>query len=211
MRFSDVVDALSNESHFPIKPDRLASIIQPHTELERIVFIGIKVDPEILRGKFVRIRYENVAVSNSIPRPYSIPDNKLVAKIYYSILQDESWQRLAVNKELLHIIDPDHVRTCTAADARALVAHLRLPLELMLTTSGNGFNEQAFIDFVSDFRAIIAMVPSSLRTLICEKYNQKKITEQEISDLVGVPLRYVPAILSDRWERLTQLWMTLPY
>ena len=178
MHFSDVINELGNTTQFPIKPEKIAEIIKRGTDISLFVFIGVEADTNILRGKFARIRFEEIE-DGPIPRPYAIPANKLIAKIYYARNQPDDWVRLTINKELLHVLDPDYVRTCTQEDARALASHLRLPIAtLFAAKSSEQFNVQAFIDYISDFRAVVAMTPNSLRQLICDRYRAGKSTRQ---------------------------------
>ena len=205
MKFTDIIRAFENETVLPIKPQRIADLIRQNTELSNIVFIGVNLNTDFLRGKFVRVKYsENF--SPQIPPPYQTASGDLIAKIYYDQNQPADWIRLVINKELLHILDPDFVRTATAEEAGILGNRIRLPPELLLATEKEDTHISALIDYVTDFRAVVAMLPHPIRCLICEKYAQKKIDEQQISALTGIPIRYVSSILSDRWEVLRNLW-----
>ena len=204
---SDIIERLANETLLPILPQKIADLIMSDGTIERIVFVGVDLNMDILRGHFVRVIYEESARLGPIPRPYAIPENGLVIKVYYARNQDADYIRLVVIKELLHAVDPDFLRTATAQEATHLADKLRLPSEVILATEDEGFSIEACMDYISDFRAVVAMVPEPLRELICQKYSEGKIDEAEISVLTGVPIRYIVALLSDRWPRLRSLWL----
>lgn len=205
MRFRDIVAALKDDTQLPIVPDRLAQLIKSDGIVEQIVFVGVDLDTKILRGKFARVMYDRGSLG-SIPPPYAIPESGLVMKVYYARNQEPDEVRLVINKELLHSVDPDVVRIASREQAISLANKLRLPLELLLASDEED-SPAAILDCFSDLRAVAAMVPEPVRILVCEKHQAGKIDESEIADFLGIPRRYVSAVLSDRWERMLKFWL----
>lgn len=207
MKFKDVLDSLAKERQLPIKPDVLAHLIKTNTDIEQIVYIGVDVDAAILKGAFTRVRlsYNN---TGPIPPPYSIPDNNLVVKIYYNRNLSEEWQRLVVNKELLHILDPEIVRCSTPEQFSGMIDGLRLPRELMMANpAGDEDRVRATLDYISDFRAVVAMVPEHFREILLRKFREEKINEEHVASLAGLPTIYAPFIVSDQWDTIKQIWL----
>jgi hypothetical protein len=204
MNFRDVLAIIDREENLPIKPEFLVRILKAGGLVEEVVFIGVELDTEVLKGKFVRVHIDQNA-EGFLPRPYAIPENGDVVKVYYDRNMAADERRLVINKELLHIIDPQFVRTTTREKAAKLVHDLKLPRELMVQKV-NGDNLSAVIDYISDFRAVGAMVPLPVRTLICENYAAGKIDEGEISRFTGIPRRYVSLILVELWENMREMF-----
>jgi hypothetical protein len=209
MRFRDIIEALREDVMLPIAPERIAGIIRTGGTITQVVYVGVDMDVAILRGKFVRIHYEDAPHLGPVPPPYSIPDNGMVAKVYYERNQSPEEIRLVINKELLHAVDPDHVRTATPAQVTSLVNKLRLPLDMILALDKD-FNREAFVDFLTDLRAVAAMVPEKIRQLIVDKYAEGKIDEAEIATLTGIPQRYMSSLLSEHWPRMMSFWLRDP-
>ena len=79
MHFSDVINELGNTTQFPIKPEKIAEIIKRGTDISLFVFIGVEADTNILRGKFARIRFEEIE-DGPIPRPMPFQPTNLSQK-----------------------------------------------------------------------------------------------------------------------------------
>lgn len=74
---------------------------------DRIRFIGVEIDVNVLRG-FIH-QYIEKPLNGSALRPGACAD------IYYDRRQPIEWQRLVCCKELLHLMDPDSYKTNTPA------------------------------------------------------------------------------------------------
>ena len=208
MLFSTIVKLLEDENNLPIKPERIVKLLREGGAVEQVMFIGVNLNTSILRGNFVRVMFDETPIG-PIPNPYASSSVGLVAKVYYARNQPQDYIRLVVNKELLHIIDPIVVRTSNRDQIIALADRMRLPTELLVSTQ-NGSNVQALIDYLGDYRAVVAMVPQSIRDQICEKHAQNKIEEEQIAALTGLPLKYVPVILSEQWHVIRAPWTNMP-
>lgn len=199
---------LADEVFLPIVPEKIAKFIKREGVIEDVIFIGVDINTEILRGKFVRLVYDQGA-PGFLPPPYALPDSGLMIKVYYDRTQPKDYQRVVVNKELLHAIDPSIVKISTPQKVIDLANHIRLPIEV-ITSSIDGNNAGALVDYMADFRAIVAMVPENIRIHVCQRYAEEKISREQIADLFGIPLRYVGVVLSDVWPNMRNVWLNLP-
>lgn len=209
MRFFDLIKQLENETRLPIEPARIVKILREGGAIDQVQFIGVRLRTSILRGKFVRVVYDHGRLP-PINAPYSVPEEGLVAKIYYAINQEPEYIRLVINKELLHLTDPIEVHTSSREQIIRLADRLRLPTELLVAIREPSDSIEAIMDYLGDYRAVVAMVPQQVRDLICQKHAQKKLDEGEIAELVGIPLKYVSMLLSDQWGLFRSTWMKMP-
>lgn len=203
MNFAGVLKLLENYDNFPIVPKVIEDIVKKHTDIEEIVYIGVNVNAEILRGGYIRVLYENIEPDHLLA-PYAIADTGLKAKIYYSTNQDDCWIRLVINKELLHILDPDKLRLCTPEELTSLVNHLRVPREILFATVDSespDVRERALVDYLSDYRALAAMVPEHMRLALLDKYKAGKVNEDQISKFLGIPIDYASILMTDMWPK----------
>jgi hypothetical protein len=216
MRFRDVVERLADENSLPIANNKIADLLLEDGNVKKIAFVGVQLNTKILRGKAVQVAVNsNEEEENYLTRPYVLRDFSISLKVYYDVNQDQDYTRLVINKELLHMVDPDIVRSATPAEINSLVSRVRLPPSVMASIVGkskgshNNGDTAALIDCYSDVRAVVAMLPKRHRSLILEKHAQSKISEEEIAGLVGVPRKYVPVILSDYWPKIRGIWLSL--
>jgi hypothetical protein len=206
MKFKDVVRLLENKAELPIKPMDIARILVEGNIREEFIFVGVDIDPSILRGKIVQLETTQAGDGTFKP-PYVGNSCGLISKVYYSTRQDSDMMAFVVIKELLHVIDPPTARTDTPEKLSVLLKQIILPPEV-LGMSGEA-DPGAMVDMLAAYRAMVAMVPERHRVAILEKYNQQKLTLEEVSRLIGMPSHYTRVVLSDRWDYIRKLWLSL--
>lgn len=207
MNFAEILRELEEEVYLPIVPERIAKLVKKEGVVEDIIYIGVDINTDILRGSFVRLTYED-SVPGFMPPPYALPDSGLAIKIYYDRTQPQDYVDLVINKELLHALDPDMLRTASRERVIQLANHIRLPTEAIISTASSD-NAGAVADYISDFRAVVAMVPEAIRAYVCQRHSEGKISEEEIAELFGIPLRYVRVVLSDIWPDVRKVWVKI--
>ncbi len=137
MRFREVVEWLADEDCLPITNNKIASLLLESGHVKKITFIGVQLNTKILRGKAVQVAIDHEEERRAIPRPYETMEFSIKLKVYYDFSHDENYVRLVVNKELLHLTDPDIVRSATPSEINSLVSRIRLPPAIMAAITGN--------------------------------------------------------------------------
>jgi|GEM_PF-4385308 len=212
MRFSDVVRLLEQKRDLPIKPDDIKRIIVEGGIRDDIIYIGVDINAQVLRGKLVQILDERNP--SPIMGPYNLQTTGLISKVYYAVKQDDDIKGIATIKELLHIVDPASVTTSNPQQVTDLFSKLSLPAEvneMAKRSVQNGDYEHLHlaVDLYAEYRAVVAMVPERHRLLILEKYKERKLSIEEIARLTGLTPYYTRAVLSDVWPAIRASWLQI--
>lgn len=164
---------------------------------DRIQFVGVEIDVNVLRG-FLH-QYREKEIKGSALRPMACAD------IHYDKRQPIEWQRLVCCKELLHLMDPKDYRTNTPAHVKRQIERIALPPGMdNLRTDGM----RVWGDRLADLQAVALLFPLEARRVIVEKVDT--IGPENVARLVRLPEKYVRWVISPEWEELYPTILKLP-
>lgn len=118
----------------------------------------------------------------------------------------QEMQRLICAKELLHICDSDSA----AARSREVVAKqihdILTPPELLAEMSN--LDMEAVADRTGMLRALALLFPIEAREELKKPYDDDKITDDEIAELVELPVQWVNFVMDEHWPTIVSLLTT---
>ncbi|MBG1233994.1 hypothetical protein [Aestuariivirga litoralis] len=150
-------------------------------------FYDSKLPPGKLTGHFVQEIIPTDAEGGT----------KRMATITYGANTDEM-QRLAACKEAMSLFDPEHCQVNNQEEYDALVSKIVLPPELVDAVNEDG---KVLTDRIAVLQAIAVLFPMAARNLLLPKYQEKKITLEEIAELVELPPFAARYVMSDTWPK----------
>lgn len=123
------------------------------------------------------------------------------AKIVYSSRMSPEWQKLACCKEMLHILDPDPIKTATKQEV------VRLANNMAKKARPNGSianNLQTFFDQLAKWQAVAVLFPLALRSRFVPLYEADENVTYRIAAYVGVPEECIYVAMQDDWEHFAK-------
>ena len=133
------------------------------------------------------------------------PDGKInrCVDIYFDKSLPIEWQRVVCCKEIVHILDPESKRIATPADVAHLIDRIALPIDPIID------GESVINDKFAVWQAIAIMFPMSCRELLKPALDENKLTYNDIAKITCLPLRYVITVMSDVWEKIYPVILTM--
>ncbi|WP_447726215.1 hypothetical protein [Sphingomonas koreensis] len=189
MNTSDLINHFSSQASLPVDVNAVLAVLKENGCDDKIEFIGVDLDIEILQGK-IKIFYVRDGV-------YSEPERW--ANIYYHQGHDSGWQRFICCKELLHLMDPVTAQTSSPEAIELLAEKIGLPPEMQdPVADGVATN----VDRMAEWRAAAILLPLDSRNILLEPFKQGLLTLDDIARMADIPRRYVGLVMSPIWERV---------
>jgi len=158
--------------------------------IEGMRLLGVKDDISYFADADLSIR-----VFSGMIRRYENKDGTFSTLITYGHIGEE-WERLVCTKELLHILDPDYVKTMTYEAVETLISKMILPPEFIdFANDGPHVNH----DRITVAYAIAALFPMAARDLMLPVLKDGKRTLSWIAQLAELPEFAVQLVMSDIW------------
>lgn len=124
-------------------------------------------------------------------------DTKIITTITYAKMGSEM-ERLVCCKEMLHILDPDHLKTRTLRDVDRLISEIVLPPELQNFANNGGHTN---LDIISMTHAIAILMPLAVVDLLRPPFKAGKISIEEIAARADLPIFAVSFAMDDTWPK----------
>lgn len=123
------------------------------------------------------------------------PEAMEVADIYFPIGMDDDWKRLVQTKELVQLFDSDDGIASDHERISKLVTEIVTPREVALLSNPTKEDHYALS------WALALLLPRDCRKLLLKPYEEGKIAEPEIANIIKIPVRFVPFIFSSRFGK----------
>jgi hypothetical protein len=198
MNVRNLIEHYANDTqlHVPVRKIR-DHIIQKLDIKDRIQFVGVEIDVEVLRA-FLH-QYKEKEINGSALRPMACAD------IYYDHRQPIDWQRLVCCKELLHLMDPAEYKTKTPEHVKKQIERIALPPGMEpIRTDGM----RVWGDKLADLQAIALLFPMEARRVLMSKVDQ--IGPENIARVAKLPEKYVRWVMSPQWDEMYPTILLLP-
>ncbi|MBL1435640.1 MAG: hypothetical protein COB08_005520 [Rhodobacteraceae bacterium] len=188
----DIYESFSCHTLLPVKIDDVLEYVKDYEADCEIIFYP---DPELKKStcwsylhSFVETRLYGKVVT--------------VHRIVHSTELDEDELRLAVCKELLHILDKNNHKAASTEDVIKLIDQICIPANAGITMPG-------FNDHTGALRALAILLPrdalDEIKKANTNNSKHSRLTAVEISIAAEIPVGYVRVALTDEWERLLEL------
>jgi hypothetical protein len=190
MHLGELIGRFSTLTHAPIKINQVREAILSFGLQDEIVFVGVDLDTEVVRGSVVQYTYRNGV--------YAEPTR--ATDVYFAKSLPLPWKRLVICKELLHIFDGPLSRTATREDAEVLLRKIVLVPQLVETAEEirrDGI--QVWTDRLQILTAAALLFPQATRDLLLPKLQANSISLEDIERVVQLPFPYVQMVMSDFW------------
>jgi hypothetical protein len=192
MKVHDLIRTFSTIEKLPVDVNDVLACLRENGNDDKIEFIGVDLDPEILRGA-IKVFH----VRNGV---YSDPERWV--NIYYHKSGDSAWERMVCCKEISHLLDPNDAYTQTTEAIEKLADKIGLPPEMQDPTA-DGF--AANVDRLAEFRATALLMPKAARDLLRAPFKEHKLTLSDIARMADMPTRYAGFAMSDIWDSVHDL------
>jgi hypothetical protein len=163
---------------------------------DEISFVPLNVPPERLLGMFVRSRKRQP--------PYSEHAN--ISTIFYNINVPPDEQNFICCKELMHVFDEKVSPGVKTGES------LNKLLDDLFRNRGQKSEEYSisgFLDLTATYMAAAVMFPHEIWPDFMAAHSAGRMTEDDISKELGLPLAFVPQLLNPQWEMVRNLFLRL--
>jgi hypothetical protein len=171
-------------------------ILEAYGIEDEIILHRADMDPNILVAMLVRFTERRDA--------YAPP--RRCALIIYSGNVPIEVQRLAVCKELVHLLDVPALQSRTRDDVITLIKNLTEGFNLTQLSVGDW---QAMKDKIALYQALAVLFPHELREDLMEPYENGTIDDAWIAEYFSIPEEHVELLMSDKWDGFRRTLMEL--
>jgi hypothetical protein len=189
MSIKKLIDFFSTFSIFPVElTDIRDQIVEEYRVGDQIEFLMVDVELDHLRG--LHYRYQKKEIDGKIgTHSFIIVNRKLPIEE----------QRVVCCKEMIHILDEKMFRTSTASAVALLASRLLVP-----TASGDfGEADLAVIkDKFAEYQAMAVLFPEEARDELFALFTDGKITVEEISKRLVLPIDKVAFVMTTHWPKV---------
>lgn len=124
--------------------------------------------------------------------------------IYNSNLPVDS-QRLIVCKELIHVLDPESMRTKTRDGVVHLIEKIRSKTKSIDTGSPDDL--RVMIDKFAEWQAVAILFPFGYWEEAFALFKQNKLTIDKIAAVLQIPAAHVAATMTDDWRYMRETFL----
>ena len=158
---------------------------------EVIDIYGINADPQQLRGTCLQWKVNP-------PTGSAMMSTKHSAVIYSTRLAPE-WQRLVCCKELIHVLDPEPVRTTSKDEVLQLIEKMSSKTPIFASTPNH---LGVFVDKIAEWQAVSIMFPYGMWEEVYERHTKHGLKCQQIASWLELPHEKVEVVLNDIWKHM---------
>ena len=170
---------------FHLKRTHLLKLAQEVSGKEAQLLCTGKLSPEIVRGLYVSV---------DDPKHLAPMFAKNKNLIWVARGLNRCWTRMVVFKEAMHLFDTPEVFTNTTGDFKSLI-------EEFITGK-----PQPSMAMASEHRAfwmgLSLFLPEGDRAALAQKRASKEMSDDEIADLVKIPLLHVPSLFAPDYKSI---------
>ena len=191
MSIKKLIDFFSTFSIFPVElSDVRDQIVEEYRVGDQIEFLMVDVDLEHLRG--LHYRYQKKEANGKIATHSLIIVNRKLPI---------AEQRVVCCKEMIHILDERMFRTSTPSAVALLASRLLEP-----TASADfGAADLAVIkDKWAEYQAMAVLFPEEARDEFFALFKDGKITVEEISKRLVLPVDKVAFVMTTHWPKVLE-------
>jgi hypothetical protein len=187
MLVKDLIEEFSKIDRLPVDLKLVADALRAKdVEDEIYYFHDNDLSPNSFEGSIVR---EEINYGTDI---------RFISTITYAKLGEEM-ERLVCCKEMLHILDPDYVKSRTIEDVETLISQIILPPEF---SDPQDADLHTNWDKIGIAHAIAVLMPMTAIEILRPALEAKKITVEEIAEIAELPLFAVNVAMSERWRAI---------
>lgn len=166
-----------------VKRTDIVSAVEQVSSQKIFHFLTGKLTTEVVRGAFIK-----PGQSNKLPE--NIRDCVCIA-----IARDNNncWRRMVLIKECMHIFDRDVELTNTGDDCEDL-------LQEFVVSELSSRSQQMAAEIRAIWMALAMFCKESERAILSRKLSNGEITQQQVAEMLKMPLQYVPFLFGDRYK-----------
>ncbi len=180
-----IYDHFACHTRVPVPIDEVRGYVSDLKFVDEIdIYALSSLRPEVLRGL--------LQVFNE--------DGRTVARVVYSSCLSRKMRRIVCCKELLHILDQNDDMASSRQEVQRHIENLNLSALADLPASVRS-------DQNGSLHALMILFPRDYLHEIRRRYEAGKVTAEEISDRVQLPLTYVRAALSKVWQEFLETYI----
>jgi hypothetical protein len=184
----DIFEYFGSFTRLPVTIDDIAGFMLERQYIDRIFFHPVKVESAILHALYHRV--------DEISPPYA-PDREVrVAHIYYAKDLDLQSRRIAVCKELVHVLDGEGTRALSTEEIGTLISQVVLPFDIQ------NANRAAIWDRFAIINALRLLFPRDALEAFLPFYEKGEVTAEELSILAEIPEMYVRFLMTPQWQTI---------
>lgn len=182
----------AGQTKLPITIDQLTEQAQQRGGANEYQFAPTVMSPNVLQGL---LRKRRVTDHDGNAR--------IIADVAYSAsLTDPAMIRLVCAKEVLHSLDEERNRAATREDVRSLVINVVAPEYFHAMMSYlEEITPSGFRDYIGILLAIMVLIPKRARDILWRKYDEGRLSAEDVAQIVEVPPGFVRAALSPMWPK----------
>lgn len=184
---SAILDHFDEFDALPIRVEDVRAHLTKIGPDDEITFHFVDMDADLIRGvAHSYVRHNGV---------YGDPIN--CTEVCIAKEQPQHWRRIVAIKEMLHVIDGEAMTANKQETVEFLFEALALPPEVRPENHKKSYvNDKTRI-----YLALAVMVPKPFRDLFRTLVEQKALTNIDIARVTGVPARFIPLVLLDKFEQ----------
>jgi hypothetical protein len=184
MEVKELIAEFSEKTSLPIDLKEVEGAIRAKgVEDEIRYFHDVELDPNIFGGF---LHTEEIPFED---------DTRIIHTITYARMGEEM-ERLVCCKEMLHILDPDYLKSSTLKNVNQIIAEIILPADFpQLLNNGPHTN----YDILSLWHAVAVLMPLACINLLRPALKEGKISIERIAEMAEVPLFAVGVAMNDAW------------
>ena len=187
----ELIKEFSTRTTVPVELDDVVEAIKKRGIKDEIWYFKADLDPSIVQAALVEWEY-----------PDGFGRTKRVAHVDYAKSLPPDRQRLAVCKELLHLLDPDEMKVSTEAEFEQLVSRIGLPPEDQDPALDG---HRTVSDYVGIYKAVAVLFPWAAREIFLPKFTDGTISHEDIARIVDIPPRYAALVMKEWWAKMHEI------
>jgi Zn-dependent peptidase ImmA (M78 family) len=189
MSISRLVEFFSTFTRLPVYAEDVRDQLVEMDIQDNILLREMDVPPGKLLGMFVRFKMRNALYGQEVTKS---------SVVFYNKNVDPMTQNLICIKELMHVFD-DQIKaaTHTKEELRQLIDDLFADKDFVAPFD---VHLGSFIDELAVAVAVAILFPHEIRDDFIRAHQQGRMTHEDIANECGLPSKFVPALLSQKWE-----------
>jgi hypothetical protein len=192
MSLTELVEFFEHQTDVPIAISDVQSFVLDRTNVGRLQYIDVDLDPQVCRGFFRLYRAR--------PSPYS--DLEICCDILLSRSLGVAERRLVACKELIHLLDPSYMRISNQQQVEHLISSVTSRRRPHVASEGTPPDVTVRWDFLNEHVPGAILFPMAVRSAWLDRYKMGDLTCTEIAEKLQAPESLVLIVLNEKWPEV---------
>ena len=186
---NELIATFSNFTQVPISIDDVHGFIMDRGYADNIYYCEVDINPEILRAQHKAHKVKHI-----------YGEEKIEYEIQYSKHLNEYETRVAVCKELLHVMDTEIIRATTREQVSTQID------EVVISGEIEGLSSEAQGDKFGIIYALMVLIPTNVIDEVMAEFPGDLVgATNKLSELTQVPQIYARFALTDEFKSAVTL------